>query len=334
MTASSEADASAQAPKTLKRVPYIRYPVWFQESQPIKALIDSGSEVNVMTPAYAAELGLTTQKTSVKAQKIDGSPLETHGMTSARFSLQDNQERVWFFEKAFLLANTSMEVVLGMPFLALSNANFQFDAEKFTWRSYTIVEALPTSSRVKPIDKREFAKAALDENLKTFVVNISALEATTIHPSRAAQIAALQWDKVCIEIPAEYSDYGDVFSSDLAMELPENTGINELVIELLDGKQPPYKPIYTLSPVELETLKTYIETHFKTGFIQPSKSPVKAPILFDKKPDGTLHLYVDYRGLNNLIIKNQYPLPLIREALERLGRAKKFTQLDLTSAYH
>ncbi len=118
------------------------------------------------------------------------------------------------------------------------------------------------------------------------------------------------------------------------MELPENTGLNEHAIELVEGKQPPYGPIYALSPVELETLKTYIETHLKTGFIRPSKSPAGAPILFDKKPDGSLRLCVDYRGLNNLMIKNRYPLPLIGESLDRLGQAERFTQLDLTSAYH
>ncbi len=86
--------------------------------------------------------------------------------------------------------------------------------------------------------------------------------------------------------------------------------------------------------MELETLKTYIETHLKPGFIRPSKSPVGASILFDKKPDSSLRLCVDYQGLNNLSIKNRYPLPLIDEALDYLGRAKRFTQLDLTSAYH
>ena len=86
--------------------------------------------------------------------------------------------------------------------------------------------------------------------------------------------------------------------------------------------------------MELETLKTYFETHLKTGFICPSKSPAGAPILFDKKPDGSLCLCVDYRGLNNLTIKNRYPLPLIAESLDRPGRAKQFTHLDLTSAYH
>ena len=118
------------------------------------------------------------------------------------------------------------------------------------------------------------------------------------------------------------------------MELPENTNINEHVIKLKVGKLPPYGPIYSIEPVVLETLKTYIKTHLKTGFIWSSKSPAAAPILFDKKPDSSLWLCINYQGLNNLTIKNRYPLTLIGEALDGLGKVKRFTQLDLTSAYH
>ena len=116
--------------------------------------------------------------------------------------------------------------------------------------------------------------------------------------------------------------------------LPERTKLNEHAINFENNKQPPYGLIYSLGPVELETLKIYIKTHLKTGFIQPSKSLASAPILFDKKLDDSLRLYIDYQGFNNLTIKNRYPLPLIGELLDRLGWAKRFTQLDLTSAYH
>ena len=72
------------------------------------------------------------------------------------------------------------------------------------------------------------------------------------------------------------------------MELSKNIGINEHAIELVKDKQPPYGPIYSLGSMQLETLKAYIETHLKTGFIWPFKSPVGSPILFDKKPEGSL----------------------------------------------
>ena len=116
--------------------------------------------------------------------------------------------------------------------------------------------------------------------------------------------------------------------------MPEHTGINDHLIDLIDDKQPPYGPIYSLGPVELETLKTYIKTNLANGFIRPSKSSTGALILFICKKDGSFWLYIDDQGLNNLTIKNWYLLPLIGESLDRLGRVKRFTQLDLTNAYH
>ena len=74
--------------------------------------------------------------------------------------------------------------------------------------------------------------------------------------------------------------------------------------------------------MELEILKVYIKTNLANGFIRPSKSPAGPLILFDQKSDSFFQLCVNYRGLNNLMIKNQYPLPLIGELLDRLGRAR------------
>ena len=109
----------------LDRVPCIHYPVQFRKDKgaTIRALIDSGSEVNAMTPAYAKQLGLQVRKTDVGAQKIDGSSLRTFGMVIAGFQIEDKLGRARFFQESFLLAITSMEVVLGMSFLALGNAD-------------------------------------------------------------------------------------------------------------------------------------------------------------------------------------------------------------------
>ena len=123
----------------------------------------------------------------------------------------------------------------------------------------------------------------------------------------------------------EYSDYSDVFSAENATELAKNTEMNEHAIELEERKQPFFGSIYSLGLVELETLKTYIKINLANGFIQFSKSPTGAPILFNWKPDRSFRLCVDYWGLNNITIKNQYPLPLIGESLDWLGWAKRFT---------
>ena len=89
-----------------------------------------------------------------------------------------------------------------------------------------------------------------------------------------------------------------------------------------------------MSPVELETLKTYVDDYLDKGFIRPSQSPCGAPILFVKKADGSLRLCVDYRGLNKITKKNRYPLPLIGEMLDRISRAKIFTKFDVRDGYH
>ena len=100
----------------------IQYLVQFQGHK-IQTLIDSKSEVNAMTPTFVAKLGLITWKTVVSAQKIDGSSLVTYKIVLVGFSIQNKLGKVWFFNKTFLLADTSMEVVLEMFFLTFSNAN-------------------------------------------------------------------------------------------------------------------------------------------------------------------------------------------------------------------
>ena len=266
-------------------------------------------------------------------------------MVVAAFSVTDKANRVRFFEETFLVANVSPEVVLGMPFLTLSGADVDFSGRELRWKTYTAEEALPTTRRVELVGKKEFATAALDLESETFVVYVPSLSSNAspsssplklnVHPSRRPQVSGLIAEEAPTKVPAEYSDFADVFSPDLASKLPEHTEINDHAIELVEScQQPPYGPIYSLKLVELETLKAYIETNLANGFIRPSKSPVGAPILFDRKADGSLQLCVNYRGLNNLTIKNRYPLLLIGESLDRLGRAKQFTQLDLTSAYH
>ena len=106
-----------------------------------------------------------------------------------------------------------------MPFLIFNNANIQFAKKKLTWRSYTTEEALPITCQVELIDKKKFAKAALDENVKAFMVYVAFFTSKiSIHSAREAQIALLLAKKVII--PFEYSDYVDVRSKESVKVLP------------------------------------------------------------------------------------------------------------------
>ena len=184
-------------------------------------------------------------------------------------------------------------MVLEMPFLTLSNAKIQFAKNELTWRSYITKKALPTTCQVELIGKKKFAKTALDENVEAFIVYMAFFTLKIlIYPAQKAQITLLIAKKVTV--PAKYINFANIFSKKLAKILLERTGINEHAIELVDNKQPPYRPIYSLGPVELKTLKIYIKTNLANGFIQPSKSPAGAPIIFIQKPNGSLRLYVNY----------------------------------------
>ena len=115
----------------LQRVPCVHYLIRFKKKE-VQALINSGSEVNAMTPANVSRLGLRVDRTDIKAQKIDGSTLKTFEIVLASFQVKDKLGRTRFFQETFLLADINTEIVLGMPFLILSNTNVQFVEKKLT----------------------------------------------------------------------------------------------------------------------------------------------------------------------------------------------------------
>lgn len=139
-----------------------------------------------------------------------------------------------------------------------------------------------------------------------------------MHLNRKAQIA----DKAPITLLIEYSNFTDVFSKKSAVVLLEHTEIKTHAIDLEESKQPYYGLIYSLRPVELETLKIYIENNLANHFIRLFMSSARTPIWFNKKPDGSLWLYINYQGFNNITIKNQYLLLLVSKFLDQLGHTK------------
>lgn len=106
---------------------------------------------------------------------------------------------------------------------------------------------------------------------------------------------ALQEDKILIKIFLEYANYANIFFLDLIIMLSKNIDINKHIIKLIESKQLPYKSIYSLSLIEFKTLKIYIKTHLKTGFIYSSKFPIDTFILFNKKFDSNFCPCVNYK---------------------------------------
>ncbi|KAI6687682.1 hypothetical protein NL676_024510 [Syzygium grande] len=128
------------------------------------------------------------------------------------------------------------------------------------------------------------------------------------------------------------SNFPDMFPEELPGLPPEREV--EFVIELAPGTEPISKAPYRMSLSELKELKVHIQELLDKGFIRPSASPRGVPVLFIKKKDGTLRLCIDYRQLNQVIVKNKYPLPRIDDLFDQLQGASVFSKIDLRTGYH
>ena len=132
------------------------------------------------------------------------------------------------------------------------------------------------------------------------------------------------------EVPV-VNEYPDVFPEELP-GMPPDRDI-EFVIDLVPGTAPIAKRPYRMAATELAELKKQLEELQRIGFIRPSSSPWGAPVLFVKKEDGSMRLCVDYRALNEVTIKNKYPLPRIDDLFDQLKGARYFSKIDLRSGY-
>jgi hypothetical protein len=135
-----------------------------------------------------------------------------------------------------------------------------------------------------------------------------------------------------LEVINVVSEFLDVFPEELPGMPPERKV--EFAIELIPGTAPISKRAYRVSGPELVELKKQIDELSEKGYIIPSTSPWAAPMLFVEKKDGTKRMCIDYRSLNEVTIKNKYPLPRIEDLFDQLRGASVFSKIDLRLGYH
>ena len=154
-------------------------------------------------------------------------------------------------------------------------------------------------------------------------------------PEAVGQLVRASLGTVSLDgVPEEYHDFTDVFSKSKAGVLVDHCPYN-LKITLEEGASPPpLRFIYSLSQEELLALCKFIDKNTATGFIRPSRSPHREPVLFIQKKESSLHLCCNFRGINQVSKKDQYPLPLINDLLDALCKARIYTKIDLQHAYH
>ncbi|KAL0200738.1 hypothetical protein M9458_003925, partial [Cirrhinus mrigala] len=263
------------------------------------AFVDSGAAGNFIDQAYAAQLGIETEVLSqpLNITAIDGRPLNFSPVTRRTKEIHlliGNHS-----EKIHLLITkiTSSPIILGHPWLIMHDPFI-------SWTTNRIVHWGATCQEL-------------------------CLQAKAGTCSGESEVPDVKLDG----IPVSYRDLAEVFSKKQAARLPPHRPY-DLAIDLVPGAVPPRGHLYSLSAAEHQAMEEYVAEGLRAGTIRPSSSPAAAGFFFVKKKDGGLRPCVDYRGLNQITIKNRHPLPLTNTALDALSGARFFTKLDLRSAYN
>lgn len=288
----------------------------------IEALLDPGSQLNLLSPRVAKEMDLRIEPLpNLLVTGASGTGLSVYGTTVANVTITDSRGRVQVHEIPFVVAELARYgMYLGLPWFDEHDPKLNIVQRRLLFRG-TLDRDERRFQQVAVEDAEEFERTLRSPSTDVFAVTVG------FEAQSAPTGATLS------KVPTEYSDFADLGSDRDAKALPRH-GPQDLAINIVEGADPPHKPLYNLSASELAVLRKYLADFMSRGWIRRSKSPAGAPILFAKKKDGTLRLCVDYRGLNKITIKNRCPLPLIAESLERLAQAKIYTKLDVREAYH
>lgn len=288
-----------------------------------KALIDTGATHNFVSTEVAKRLGLKLSKEKgwLKAVNSQAKPIE--GVA------RNVKIKLGTWEGVTDLSVVPMDdfqAVLGLEFL-------------------NKVRAIPmpfmSSVFIMGEDKPHLVEMISEKSPKSGDKFLSAMQfkkgVTRGDPS---YLAALLEDKPDVpnkDLPPQIrevlEEFKDVMPDSLPKQLPPRREIDHQ-IELEAGAKPPAMSPYRMAPPELAELRKQLKELLEAGFIRPSKAPYGAPVLFQKKHDGSLRLCIDYRALNKVTIKNKYPIPLIADLFDQLGGARYFSKLDLRSGYY
>ncbi|SJL06708.1 uncharacterized protein ARMOST_10050 [Armillaria ostoyae] len=299
-----------------------------------KALIDSGCTGSSIHRDFVEKHGIPVQKTasSIPIYNADGSRNKAGEITAyaeLRLKIGNHSERI-----DLAVTNLgSKEIFLGHDWLACHNPVINWTTGSVTFARCHCVKNKFVLPDADPDDEWE-----LEEGETILSVDFEeAIEIRAIHKANELAAKANEGkEKKTFEqmVPESYRDFKDLFTKENFDDLPVRKLWDHAIELIPNAKNTLDCKVYPLNPVEQKELDKFLDENLASGHIKPSKSPMASPFFFVKKKDGTLHPVQDYRKLNEMTIKNRYPLPLISELMDKLGSAKYFTKLDVRWGYN
>ena len=304
----------------------------------VQCLIDSGAERNFVSQAWIKENELPEDHAvPEQIQAVDEHRIPCYGSHQIDVEITDHEKVRKRWKSQFHAVDMrGYDMILGYSWLSEIDPDIRWRDRRWSYRGKPSAPA--TQERVRLCEAEKFAKLAMlalkgkGEAYVTLPYQLLPTESLPQYAEReAARCGALQAEEPNISGPLQ--DLAEMFFEALSDSLNTHDQVEHL-IELMKGKLPRTGPIYKMSQDELATIRDYLVSALEKKWIRPSSSSTGALVLFVKKPDETLRLCVDYRGLNEITIKNKYPLPLLSETLERFAHARHFTKIDIRNAYH
>jgi len=134
-------------------------------------------------------------------------------------------------------------------------------------------------------------------------------------------------------VPRRFHKYLKVFEKKDSERMPTRKTWDH-AIDLKEEFVPKKGKIYPLSRVEREEVQEFVKDQLWKGYIRPLRSPQTSPVFFVLKKDGKKRMVQDYWYLNSWTIKNNYPLPLISDLIDSIGKKKMFMKMDLQWGYN
>jgi hypothetical protein len=128
-------------------------------------------------------------------------------------------------------------------------------------------------------------------------------------------------------------EYADVFPSEVPSELPPLRGIEHQIDLILGASLLNHAP-YRTNPEETKEIQRQVQQLLDRGYVRESLSPCVVSVILVPKKDGSWRMCVDYRAINNIIIRYRHPIPCLDDMLDELSGAIAFSKVDLRSGYH
>jgi hypothetical protein len=322
------------------------------------ALWDTGAESNFLSASFVEQQGWSSLLTPSTQQIKYADDRIRPAVGEITLPVQlPTRGGTYNCRLRFIVANLQprFDIVLGTTFCAAHQPRPDWETMTIAlrrqgvkgkqpiWDACVCATAAPTVHRAMAISVTAMEQLWADRQL----------ELDSLHCVNVRQLARVQLNAVhtppdklsdeeraerarCAELRAQtFREFAHVFPEklpDVTTDPPASGVVHK--IQLKEGAEPYSRPLRRMSTQELDELKKQLQGYLEDGRLRPSESPWGTNVIFAKKKDGTLRFCVDYRGLNDLTVRNSYPLPHMDELFDRLQGASYYSKIDLRTGFY